>query len=88
MGAALETPVIPAKAGIHSADLGKCAVTDWIPAFAGMTGRALRVMNRAGDRQRTALALRLRKRPPKFNRDRAYCAGLFFLGAGSQRLIW
>ncbi|MGD0012476.1 MAG: glycosyltransferase family 39 protein [Terriglobia bacterium] len=35
MGAALETPVIPAKAGIHSADLGKCAVNGLDSRFRG-----------------------------------------------------
>ena len=29
--------VIPAKAGIHEQALGNALLTDWIPAFAGMT---------------------------------------------------
>jgi 4-amino-4-deoxy-L-arabinose transferase-like glycosyltransferase len=35
IGAALETPVIPAKAGIHSANLGKCAANGLDSRFRG-----------------------------------------------------
>jgi hypothetical protein len=35
VGAALETPVIPAKAGIHSANLGKCAANGLDSRFRG-----------------------------------------------------
>jgi hypothetical protein len=34
----LQGAVIPAKAGIHSANLWNALARDWIPAFAGMTG--------------------------------------------------
>jgi hypothetical protein len=34
---AFQTPLIPAKAGIHSVDSAFAKVCEWIPAFAGMT---------------------------------------------------
>jgi hypothetical protein len=38
------SPAIPAKEGIHP-DCIECEHTRWIPAFAGMTGEQLRILN-------------------------------------------